>query len=314
MTTKPTDYADDAVDVDLDDWIHTNHHHDNNNSGGSTTFVVHDNDDSHATTTTSFLEMTPLNLDHWTRDRNLTTILQVRRSSTHHHHHHDNNYHHYNYYYFQHLMDWCKACATIMAHSHPRLCGMGIVIGILFIVWILVSTIFNPTLTINDFHDIMDFSSIHSTFDLELGQIDHWCLHGGNDACPCEDPLIPTSRSNNDASWWIKTWQLNQQAVQQQQQQQAILLRQENNNNNRHHHDDLLQVVIIGDSLVEEMNGRWMGRTKGIVQLEQLQTLFNQTFANLTVLTLGIAGDTVRDFFLCITKRILPCCVCCECV
>jgi hypothetical protein len=42
-----------------------------------------------------------------------------------------------------------------------------------------------------------DYTSITSQYDLTLGFIDHWCLHGDDNNCQCDDPLEPSSRRSN---------------------------------------------------------------------------------------------------------------------
>ena len=42
-----------------------------------------------------------------------------------------------------------------------------------------------------------DYTSITSKYDLTLGYIDHWCLHGDDNTCRCDDPLEPSSRRSN---------------------------------------------------------------------------------------------------------------------
>lgn len=40
-----------------------------------------------------------------------------------------------------------------------------------------------------------DWTHIESAMDLKLGNVDHWCLKGGDSSCTCEDPLVPSTRS-----------------------------------------------------------------------------------------------------------------------
>jgi len=56
-----------------------------------------------------------------------------------------------------------------------------------------------------------DWSAVSSALDLKLGNIDHWCLRGGDDACRCEDPLIPSARS--EAKAWGSAHGRNKKAV-----------------------------------------------------------------------------------------------------
>ena len=59
-----------------------------------------------------------------------------------------------------------------------------------------------------------------------------------------------------------------------------------------------LDVAFVGESLIEEMNGRWMGRP----QTDELLAIsksfdkhFNRENGGMDGIALGIAGDTVSD-------------------
>jgi len=64
------------------------------------------------------------------------------------------------------------------------------------------------------YHDpaiVHDWSTASSALDLKLGGIDHWCLRGGDDACRCEDPTVPSARS--EAKAWGSAHGRNKRAV-----------------------------------------------------------------------------------------------------
>ncbi|KAL7530652.1 hypothetical protein ACHAXR_006461 [Thalassiosira sp. AJA248-18] len=42
-----------------------------------------------------------------------------------------------------------------------------------------------------------DYTAVKSKYDLTLGAIDHWCLHGDDNNCRCEDPLEPMSKRSS---------------------------------------------------------------------------------------------------------------------
>lgn len=42
-----------------------------------------------------------------------------------------------------------------------------------------------------------DYTAVTSKYDLTLGSIDHWCLHGDDNNCKCEDPLEPMSKRSS---------------------------------------------------------------------------------------------------------------------
>eukprot|EP00584_Thalassiosira_punctigera_P019308 CAMPEP_0172552348 /NCGR_PEP_ID=MMETSP1067-20121228/44384_1 /TAXON_ID=265564 ORGANISM="Thalassiosira punctigera, Strain Tpunct2005C2" /NCGR_SAMPLE_ID=MMETSP1067 /ASSEMBLY_ACC=CAM_ASM_000444 /LENGTH=487 /DNA_ID=CAMNT_0013340311 /DNA_START=115 /DNA_END=1578 /DNA_ORIENTATION=+ len=42
-----------------------------------------------------------------------------------------------------------------------------------------------------------DYTLVKSKYDLSVGSIDHWCLHGDDNSCRCEDPLEPMSKRSS---------------------------------------------------------------------------------------------------------------------
>uniref|UniRef100_A0A7S1ZRL5 SGNH hydrolase-type esterase domain-containing protein n=1 Tax=Trieres chinensis TaxID=1514140 RepID=A0A7S1ZRL5_TRICV len=56
-----------------------------------------------------------------------------------------------------------------------------------------------------------DWTAITSSMDLKLGQVDHWCLKGGDEKCRCDDPLTPSARG--EAKGWAKAHQMNVKAI-----------------------------------------------------------------------------------------------------
>jgi len=45
-------------------------------------------------------------------------------------------------------------------------------------------------------------SNIQSSYDFDMGQINHWCIDGGDDNCICDDPLIPVPKEDDN---WIRS-------------------------------------------------------------------------------------------------------------
>jgi len=174
-----------------------------------------------------------------------------------------------------HNTDFCtllQGSCTYIAYAHPRFCSCCAVTTIILVLCTLVGSIMNPT---------SHYGDVSSQFDLQQGKIDHWCLGGGDDSCRCEDPLVPTSRG--EFQTWTKAHFANKD-----------LLDTIQNNNTR--------VAFVGESLVEEMDGRWMGQTRG-AQLETMKSMFEKKFSadnGVEGVALGIAGDTV-----------CTCCCCC---
>ena len=206
------------------------------------------------------LEMAPLNLDHLTMGQlDVVTSSRVKKQSE-------------STSTLINPLQYIRGLCLYCAYAHPRICSC-LVLGMIFSVIVLVSfSIMNPTFYLGEIKE--DFSNIKSSFDLKLGQIDHWCLAGGDNSCRCEDPLVPTDRGE------FKPW-------------------------TRAHADNKLMlkqgvdVAFLGESLVEEMNGRWMGRTNNGPQLETMRTMFKNKFtrdvSGVEGIALGIAGDTVRQ-------------------
>ena len=83
---------------------------------------------------------------------------------------------------------------SMLCYFYPCLCGCVVFAGIGLVLYGLGSLIFNPTVE----YGVMqhDHSFLDSKYNLQVSQIDHWCLRGDNDSCKCEDPLTPTSRAD----------------------------------------------------------------------------------------------------------------------
>jgi hypothetical protein len=201
------------------------------------------------------LEMTPLNLDHLTKGQLDVTSKPTRTSDT------------------TAGGGFCallQASCTYIAYVHPFLCSACALLSIALLLFTLFNTIMNPTLEYGNVFE--DFSSVKSQFDLSQGKIDHWCLRGDNDSCRCEDPLVPASRA--EFQTWTRAHRANKELLKEQ---------------------TTVKVAFVGESLVEEMHGRWMGQSKG-PQLETMRAMFEQKFSKdngIEAVALGIAGDTV---------------------
>ena len=208
------------------------------------------------------LEMAPLNLDHLTMGQlDVLTSSSVKKQSE------SNTTLISPLHYIQGLCLYC-------AYANPRICSCMVVGMIISVIFLLSFSIMNPTFYLGEIQQ--DLTNIKSSYDLQLGQIDHWCLAGGDNSCRCEDPLVPTERGE------FKPWTIAHAANKQ-------LLKQQSGG--------VVDVAFLGESLVEEMNGRWMGRTNG-AQLQTMRTMFQNKFtrdsSGVEGIALGIAGDTVR--------------------
>jgi hypothetical protein len=167
-----------------------------------------------------------------------------------------------------------SAHCKYLCYMYPRCCGCVSVATGAFLLFFLLGAALNPTETFGLIPN--DYSEIKSEYDLTLGKIHHWCLKGDNDSCRCEDPLEPNSRIE------FKTWNDAHKA---------------NKNKVEAFRDsELLDVAFLGESLVEEMDGTWMGRQQGD-ELKSIAKIFRSQFkrekSGIEGVALGIAGDTV---------------------
>lgn len=87
-----------------------------------------------------------------------------------------------------------------------------------------------------------DYSTIESKMELQLGQVDHWCLDGGDKHCPrCEDPTKPVHRMENNG--WKHARNVNIK--------DAKLVKDSN---------EAIDIVFLGDQNTEARAGRIYGR------------------------------------------------------
>ena len=122
-----------------------------------------------------------------------------------------------------------------------------------------------------------DYSDIKSVYDLSLGKIDHWCFVADDDSCDCEDPLEPMSRG--EYKQWVKAHKMNVEIV-----RNAVA------------NKDAIDVVFLGETIVEEWNGKSIGRNKTKFEDSRIsfQNNFNATLGgDFNGLAFGINGDTV---------------------
>mmetsp|Transcript_1876 Transcript_1876/g.3356 ORF Transcript_1876/g.3356 Transcript_1876/m.3356 type:complete len:633 (-) Transcript_1876:1882-3780(-) len=172
---------------------------------------------------------------------------------------------------------------VVLLYTRPRCIVASILVTMLVSVSIF-SRVVNPLREAGVVHH--DYSDIQSIYDLSMGKIDHWCLQGGDDSCTCEDPLMPTIP---EYGTWAKSW-----ATAHAKNKELI----EPYLEPLHIDATPIDVAFLGESVVEEMNGRW----KGVVPPESkvLETVvkgFRKFFskaegAEIEGVALGIAGDT----------------------
>jgi hypothetical protein len=145
-----------------------------------------------------------LDLDHLTQPKQYMVAPEIslrgsrKRSST------------YNYYGRKmSFTEYCSSYISVMCHYYPKSCGCFILCILWTIMVILASMIWNPTEEYGHIHH--DHSNIKSKYDLSMGDIDHWCLGGGDDRCGCEDPLIPLNRVEYRS--WVEAFKANRKVL-----------------------------------------------------------------------------------------------------
>lgn len=85
-------------------------------------------------------------------------------------------------------LQYCTAYVSLICYYHPWVCSsIAAAVG-LALMLALVNAVFNPVGT----YGVMphDHSNIRSKYDLNMTNIDHWCLGGGNENCPCEGTFV----------------------------------------------------------------------------------------------------------------------------
>jgi lysophospholipase L1-like esterase len=169
------------------------------------------------------------------------------------------------------------AYVNLLCYVYPTLCALLMFFVVALTLFGVGELIFNPRVK---FGYVVDHSNLKSIYDYEIGNVDHWCLRGDSESCTCEDPLQPISRAEH-ASWKV-AFKNNRKIIK--------ALEAEGTS---------IDVAFIGESVVEEMDGRWMGRQRG-GHLQQLKELFDSHFSKakggkLNGVALGIAGDTAPN-------------------
>mmetsp|Transcript_38905 Transcript_38905/g.117013 ORF Transcript_38905/g.117013 Transcript_38905/m.117013 type:complete len:722 (-) Transcript_38905:426-2591(-) len=179
-------------------------------------------------------------------------------------------------------------CAIIYAHlclffSHRPAAGLlCTIMGIAGLAYLFVYIV-DPTGKVGEVKH--DWTAVTSELDLKAGDIDHWCIGGGDTHCRCDDPLIPAGRGEFKS--WVTAHKQNKEAI------KPYLNDWENPEESK------IDVAFLGESLIEEMDGRWLGMTKG-EHLEDLAKLYKTHFSKekggaVEGVALGIAGDTAPN-------------------
>lgn len=209
--------------------------------------------------------------------------------------------------------EYCTSYISVMCQYYPKSCGCFILCILWTIMVLLASMIWNPTEEYGHIHH--DHSNIKSKYDLSMGDIDHWCLGGGDDRCGCEDPLIPLHRVEYPS--WVEAFKANRKVLKQRYQDPL--------------QSTAVDVAFLGESIgkyllikfsasiltcttlthakqtshpilwtVEEMDGRWMGkgnRSRGMMNLERIFQKHFRTKAGASLE--GVALGWVAPLFCC---------------
>jgi hypothetical protein len=109
-------------------------------------------------------------------------------------------------------LDRCQTRCSIVCLYYPKTCGALVLVSIaLFLVILVNLDRLNPVQVYGTMSH--DHFTIHSIYDVKMGDIDHWCLGGGNVDCTCQDPLTPVHRGEYKS--WIEAWKANRRMLQQ---------------------------------------------------------------------------------------------------
>ena len=152
-----------------------------------------------------------------------------------------------------HLSYFCTFSCSSMC------CCMACLVCFVVVVGVVALFVINPNQTFGELKN--DWTSVKSQFELDVGKIDHWCLGGGNDGCKCEDPLVPASRV--ELRSWTEAFKENKKQIEKYVEDPVLMAD--------------LDVAIIGESAIEEMDGRWMGRRPND-ELVTIGTIFKNHF------------------------------------
>ncbi|KAL7452349.1 hypothetical protein ACHAWC_004077 [Mediolabrus comicus] len=193
---------------------------------------------------------------------------------------------------------------SLCSYSFPRLSKCILIIGVFTLLSFIGSTVFNPTI---DNHKMgADYSAINSAYELSLSKVDHWCVRGDNDSCKCENPLEASPRSE------FKSWNAAHKANVAEVNLYRALFGEKPAMIDEEigHPRSKIDVAFLGESVVEAMDGRWLGKhiigsktNRGENNKSGLP-MINKTFEKLfrkdkggefEGIALGIAGDTTSN-------------------
>jgi len=188
--------------------------------------------------------------------------------------------------YAKHRLDQAVALFRLYYRVYPKaVVGAGVVMSFLLVKGVFFrhrgQTVYVPPHLVNHFGDVQSY------YDLQTSKIDHWCLHGGDDDCWCQDPTVPMPRPASHG------W--------------SAMHRE--NTAKASNPPPNLDVVFLGDQFIQAWTGRL---SKGpIVGGLQIQSYFNQTFQRaqgglVDGIAMGIDGDTTSNLLWRIQNDEMP--------
>ena len=183
-------------------------------------------------------------------------------------------------------LDACFAWIQVLCFFYPKTCASFLIFAVTGVFLFCSMMVWNPW---EEFGKIQgDYTHIHSAQELNLQRVDHWCIFHDDSHCQCNDPLEP--RHRGELPLWTDSYHKNKQLVEQvtSSSLEPVLLP---------------DVVIYGDSAVEALAGRSLGKegrlfNNEIFPDEDSSQRIQQSFqaklnsSNLTAIPLGITGDT----------------------
>jgi len=116
---------------------------------------------------------------------------------------------------------------------------------------------------------------------------DHRCNRGDEGSCECaqSDPMKPVPRNTEKIGpGWKRAFEMNLALT----------------NNTKTVEDEVLDVVLLGDSITEDWNGRRLGQDDkfSLPIIDVFKTLFQKkSSGEVNGIALGISGDRVRYFY-----------------
>ena len=136
------------------------------------------------------------------------------------------------------------------------------------------------------------YGGLQNDYESMAAKMDHWCLHGGDNDCTCDDPTDPLSRY--EVAGWREAHKYNKQVAQ----QAAAAAASSNSYYNRR--DSFVDVVFYGDGTTQAWTGQRLPGEPVLKGAHEVAKIFNSTFHKnegglLDGIALGIGGDSVRS-------------------